>query len=245
LQVLFAFCGKDRHILIVPKKSGLMNEREKGICARLKQLREDLRFSQPAFARELRITLDQLASIEYGRVPLRYALGEWICWRFDVNQRWLAEGRKPKDYCFFISPRVLNHITNPQVPFSEAYDQLLKKNMEEHLKWLAKELRCAIEEINPEDAHFAYAGALNNASPEVFNLILSRALKSYTRPIPQVLFGAYYVRIREASQKFAAEFKAQLEQEAEFQESRNQFSKTKEYKAFKARDAALNKRTPP
>jgi transcriptional regulator with XRE-family HTH domain len=77
---------------VVPKKSGLMNERERDICARFKLIRERINWSQAPFAERLGITLNQLASIEHGRTPLRYE----IAWRaraaFDVSLRWLDEG---------------------------------------------------------------------------------------------------------------------------------------------------------
>ena len=88
-----------------------MTEREHAVCASYKELREQLKYSQPAFAAETGLTLDQVASVEYGRNPLRFGVGNWICNRFDVNQRWLAEGKKARFFCLFPSPRILNLIS--------------------------------------------------------------------------------------------------------------------------------------
>ena len=64
----------------VPVQSGKMNKRERGICARARQFREGIKWSQSDFAANLGITRDQLASIEYGRTPLRYD----IAWKYNV-----------------------------------------------------------------------------------------------------------------------------------------------------------------
>ena len=54
-----------------------MSDWERAICARVKTARESINWSQASFAEQLGITRDQLASIEYGRTPLRYN----IAWR--------------------------------------------------------------------------------------------------------------------------------------------------------------------
>ncbi len=76
----------------MPKKSGLVTPREVGIGQRVKRFRDQINWPQPAFAAELGISRDKLASIEYGRTPLRYAIGYRLCFIFDVNHRWLAGG---------------------------------------------------------------------------------------------------------------------------------------------------------
>jgi len=76
-----------------------MNVWERGICSRVKELREAIKWQQPDFAAQIGITLDRLASIEYGRTPLRYDLAWTISVTFAVSLEWLAEGRvAPDDY---------------------------------------------------------------------------------------------------------------------------------------------------
>ena len=77
----------------MPKKSGLVTPREVLIGQRVKQFRDQINWPQPAFAGELGVSRDSLASIEYGRTPLRYAIGYRLCFIFDVNPRWLATGK--------------------------------------------------------------------------------------------------------------------------------------------------------
>lgn len=76
-----------------------MTERELAICARVKLVREKIKWPQSDFSKELLITRDQLASIEYGRTPLRYKVAYVICYVFDINCKWLATGEgQPNPY---------------------------------------------------------------------------------------------------------------------------------------------------
>jgi len=77
----------------MPKKSGLINDGERGICARVKSFREKIMWPQAAFSAEIGISQNKLASIEYGRTPLRFVVGRTICRIFDVNGEWLATGK--------------------------------------------------------------------------------------------------------------------------------------------------------
>jgi transcriptional regulator with XRE-family HTH domain len=100
-----------------------MNDRERAICARVKQFREDIQWSQLSFSEGLRISRHQLANVEYGRAPLRVILGLNICDVFNANGEWLVTGHG------------LMHGGNPMLTavkfgpewysllFSEAYDQ--------------------------------------------------------------------------------------------------------------------------
>lgn len=108
----------------MPKPSGKVTEREKEICGRVKQFREQIKWPQPAFAYELGITRDQLASIEYGRTPLRYPVAYQMCLMFDVSEVWLATGNGQ------VSPFESSGPWAGNIPdtilFSEAYDTFRK-----------------------------------------------------------------------------------------------------------------------
>jgi transcriptional regulator with XRE-family HTH domain len=69
-----------------------MNDLERAICARVRRFRESVKWSQPDFAKEIGISRDQLANIEYARSPLRYSLGVTICQVFEINGQWLVTG---------------------------------------------------------------------------------------------------------------------------------------------------------
>lgn len=70
-----------------------MNERERGVCARVKLFREDIKWPQSDFAAQIGITKDKLVSIEYGRTPLRYKTGVDLCEVFGVNADWIVTGQ--------------------------------------------------------------------------------------------------------------------------------------------------------
>ena len=69
-----------------------MTDLERDICARVKTVRESINWSQAAFAEQLGITRDQLASIECGRTPLRYDIAWRLRQSFGISLRWLDEG---------------------------------------------------------------------------------------------------------------------------------------------------------
>jgi transcriptional regulator with XRE-family HTH domain len=76
----------------MPKISGLVNAREKEVARRVQQVREHINWPQPAFATEMNISRDRLASVEYARTPLRFEDGYRLCMVFDISPGWLANG---------------------------------------------------------------------------------------------------------------------------------------------------------
>jgi transcriptional regulator with XRE-family HTH domain len=69
-----------------------MTDRERAVCARVRQIREQMKWSQIAFAGELGISRPKLVSIEFGHTPLRYDLAVKLSRFFDVQTKWLATG---------------------------------------------------------------------------------------------------------------------------------------------------------
>jgi transcriptional regulator with XRE-family HTH domain len=65
-----------------------MNETERAACSRVKEFRESIKWPQADFAAQIGITLNQLASIEYGRTPLRYEIAWFISNLFELNLEW-------------------------------------------------------------------------------------------------------------------------------------------------------------
>jgi hypothetical protein len=76
----------------MPKKSGLVTQREAEVGRRVQRVREYINWPQPAFAAEVDISRDRLASVEYARTPLRYSDGYRLCVVFDISPEWLASG---------------------------------------------------------------------------------------------------------------------------------------------------------
>lgn len=132
----------------MPKPSGLMNERERAICGRVGEARGILKWSQPSLAAELGITQNQLAGIEYGRVPLRYRVGDQICDLADLNQRWLATGEPTRYRYFKVFPESAA-IIDGNALFSFAYDRHLRADIEGFWRVATKRLGRP-----PEDGDF-------------------------------------------------------------------------------------------
>jgi transcriptional regulator with XRE-family HTH domain len=101
-----------------------MNDYERQICSRVGQLREGLKQPQRNFAKLLGISHDKLASIEYGRTPLRFETALAAATLTGCNLAWLAEGINPK-LAPLPSPSVTGKIPSQRL-FSEAWKQWLK-----------------------------------------------------------------------------------------------------------------------
>jgi transcriptional regulator with XRE-family HTH domain len=109
----------------MPHKSGLVDQREIDIGRRVQQTREYINWPQPAFAAELDISRDRLASVEYGRTPLRYPVGYRLCVIFSISPEWLANGVGNMK-----SDQVILDIPAPEglpakAMFSRIYDQAI------------------------------------------------------------------------------------------------------------------------
>jgi len=70
-----------------------MTPRELEICARVHIVRKEIAKSkQPELAREMGITQNQLAGIEYGRTPLRYGNARFLFTKaFSISFNWLPD----------------------------------------------------------------------------------------------------------------------------------------------------------
>ncbi len=177
-----------------------MNERERAVCSRLKPVREEVGISQPAFAERLGVTLDQWASVEYGRMPLRYSLGHWLCHTFDLNQRWIAEGKTPKEYFVELGPEASN--IPPNMLFSKAYDHILKPFVEADLKGVAKMLRRQVRDIAGIDARAARPAALVRMSRQTFDLLLAREMRAATKDLRQSSYLGFYAAVNKFRRDF-------------------------------------------
>jgi transcriptional regulator with XRE-family HTH domain len=67
-------------------------QHELAICKRLREVRKMELATQERFARALKISRDQLASIEVGRVPVSFRIGWRLCELMHLNPLWLASG---------------------------------------------------------------------------------------------------------------------------------------------------------
>jgi transcriptional regulator with XRE-family HTH domain len=72
---------------------GGLSEREKKICARLREARELLGYTQTRCAEDIGIERGTLVNYESGRSPVRASLGLRFCRTLIVSEEWLATGR--------------------------------------------------------------------------------------------------------------------------------------------------------
>lgn len=105
----------------MPRKNPVP-ETERAIGARLKKFRREiLGMDRPAMALKLGIDSNQLARHEHGRVPLRFELADKIGRVFNLNQVWLATGKRQEKPYMFAPEEVLSRIP-PGMSFWDAYN---------------------------------------------------------------------------------------------------------------------------
>lgn len=97
-----------------------MNEGERAIGARVRQIREEKRYSQREFAEILDLTRIQLAAVEYGQTPLKYITALKLFSNFGTNPLWLATGDGPIEMRVYL-PSATAFKVNENALFSEVF----------------------------------------------------------------------------------------------------------------------------
>jgi transcriptional regulator with XRE-family HTH domain len=100
-------------------------KREQEVCARLRQAREFLNFSQEEFAAQIRITRQRLASYEEKRVALRSDIGLRICHQFILGEEWLATGGGWMRQCMDLACESVAHQVPLDAPYGETFEKYL------------------------------------------------------------------------------------------------------------------------
>jgi hypothetical protein len=104
-------------------------------------VRERINWPQPAFAAELDISRDRLASIEYARTPLRYPVGYRLCTLFDINPDWLANGTGEMASSLALPELPMPEGLPPKAMFSRVYDKHAATRPASTRKKLARKAR--------------------------------------------------------------------------------------------------------
>ncbi len=184
-------------------------EPEIEICSRLREFRLWKKLEQGEVAERLSITRSRLSSYEYAKAPIRYELGKEFCYRFNVNQRWLATGQEPKTPYFDVSPN-LEFKIKPKDLFSTAY-KVLQPHIEER----------SLELIGLYGKEAFYAGEVGGEALDNFHLLgegPTKAAAFYVRKIvllrllwfPPDLQIKYAEAIMEADKTFARRFHKEI-----------------------------------
>jgi transcriptional regulator with XRE-family HTH domain len=98
---------------------------ERAIGDRLRQARQQRRFSRADLAAELAVDAGEIMRVELGRTPLRFGLAAPILERFNLNPRWLAEGTgQPEPFVSLELPE------GESVPLDEAFSEVYNSKWE-------------------------------------------------------------------------------------------------------------------
>ncbi len=103
--------------------------REIHIGARLREARESTGLSRVEMAKRLGIDSASLANYEHGRVPTPYRVASQVAASANVNQRWLALGKSPREP-FFLVPESFDEGVPKRLLFSFVYDRTLSEEIE-------------------------------------------------------------------------------------------------------------------
>jgi transcriptional regulator with XRE-family HTH domain len=175
-----------------------MSDRERAICRRLRDFREETKLSQTAFAQALGIGSSRLATYEHERVPVRYELAKRAGEKFGLNICWLAEGVGPMTPHDPVHPALEEKIP-PRSLLSEAYDRFLKA-----LARKVQEMRADWNKIG---------GTLNILAPlgvpvgEGSKYAILKAVRSAVDAIPSNLQSEYFHALMAASNEFGKKHK--------------------------------------
>lgn len=100
--------------------SGKMNDAQRAICARIKEIRKIVRMPQNEFAALFFLTRNQWAGIEYGWTPLKYGLASEILNRYGFSSNWLRTGHGSMSAVFLL-PSAKELKVNESALFSEIF----------------------------------------------------------------------------------------------------------------------------
>jgi transcriptional regulator with XRE-family HTH domain len=128
-HIIFSFCLdfylNQAIIGPMPRLIGTMDEIEKAISDRLRQIRARVGWSQTDFANGVGVSRDSVTRIELGLAPVRYLIGDTVCAKFDICQRWLATGTDPQSGYIGIPVEIGVEIGRREL-FSVAYHRVIE-----------------------------------------------------------------------------------------------------------------------
>jgi DNA-binding XRE family transcriptional regulator len=188
-----------------------MNGREAEICARAAEVRMELLLTQEEFAKRLGIPRNQWCGIEYGRNPLRYWPGWWLCTELGVSERWLATGKLPMRPHFDIGYDIWSRI-NPRKLFSEAYDTVLRLPVEAGFAELEKFVGKDLVGAGVFFASVLVNLPLQGQPPEqALAFYLRDLISNHLVKLPEPIASKYAEALLKAENKFRQSHKREIE----------------------------------
>ena len=182
-------------------------DKEIAICQRIREVRLRLKWDQPAFAKELGISRVRLGSYEYARAPVRYWLAKRLCQRFNINQRWLAKGLRPRTPYIEVSPE-LEAKFSARTLISYAYEQFLKTGVEEQLTIFANNAGCKIEDLEEQEGLIGISIGMSSHRKARFLLTISHTL--VLGSLPESLHDKYRLAILKAQNAFLRQHEEEI-----------------------------------
>ncbi|HYG35702.1 MAG TPA: helix-turn-helix transcriptional regulator, partial [Clostridia bacterium] len=140
-----------------------LTEEERAVCKRLRQARHFFGLSQAAFAEQIGISRDSLASYEVERAPVPFEVAVLAQFKFKLSFKWLAtgEGHVTQDYDNLPVELLLRPPSD--MPFATAYSLHLKEALERELERKTREHQQA-STLSAARAKRARAALVNMAS---------------------------------------------------------------------------------
>lgn len=189
------------------RKTGKLPQREIDICERVREVRIFLKWDQPAFAKELDVSRERLASYEYARAPVRYWLARKLCMCFGINQRWLALGKLPMRPYIDLDQSLDGGI-HPRMLFSAAFDDVIGQPVERQLKLVEEVYGAPADSL--DDAIFVNLPATGMMSGKALGYALSHVIQTDLVRLPQHLKEEYFNELRKVGARFLKENSAEI-----------------------------------
>jgi transcriptional regulator with XRE-family HTH domain len=165
---------------------------------------------QSEFAATIGISRSRLASYEHCKAPLRYEVGKQVCYRHNINQRWLATGLEPTRPYFDISPNLEFQI-KPKVVFSEAFDKVLLAEVEKRGAEIEKIVgRESMLKGDYEDALLDNFHLLGEEDPKAAAFYIARIIRTRLNWLKEPLLTEYCKALMAAESDFMQQHAEEL-----------------------------------
>jgi transcriptional regulator with XRE-family HTH domain len=178
------------------QKFRILTPLEKAVCNRVRESRLQQRFTQGLLGRNIGLSRDQLASIEAGRVALRFATGWKLCQFLNLNPAWLATGSGRQSPFLKFSPEKAGLVSGENKSFIDGYAKIAKALEQAASQIADPALDASIFDSNRKDA-----------TPELYAERIAMFMKLWLDALPRKKWGALFFHISQEAAAFIEEVK--------------------------------------
>jgi transcriptional regulator with XRE-family HTH domain len=194
-------------------------KREIEIGQRVREGREFKGLTQQACSDLTGIERSTLANYEAGVTALTYEKSRRICYRLNVNQRWLATGIQPQIPYFDLSPNLEFSIKENSL-FSKAFDDILRPEIERRFAELIQFLgEDAVMTGNYEDAIFDNLHLVGEEAGPAAAFYITKAIAMRGKLMPEPLQAKFAQTLMKAEQSFLNHNREEIEKLSEVSRS--------------------------